>query len=349
MNSRAHPGWIGRHKAVFALLALSGILLGLVAGWAVYLNQQIASVPRIELNLDEDERPQRPTGSSADAVNILLAGADAGDADGPSIAESVAEGEWIPGSHRSDTIMVLHVTADRDHAYLVSVPRDSWVDIPGYGMEKINAAFSFGGPSLYVRTLEDFTGLRMDHLAIIDWEGFKDLTSALDGVEVYIPETVRDPNGGTVWEKGRHTVEGEEALRYVRQRHGLPGGDFDRIERQQNLLRSLMQKLVSAGTLVNPIKLSNALEAISGNLVVDDGFSTGDMRGLALSLRGLSTNDVTFVTVPVRGLDRIRGQSVVLVDENRTKGLFGAVMADELGLYLRNHEADLLGEPGTVS
>lgn len=341
-------GWIARHKAVFALFALTGVLIAGVAGWAIYLNHQIGSVPRIDLGLDDEERPERPTGEAADSLNILLAGADAGDTGGPSISETVTAGEWDPGSHRSDTIMILHVTADREQAYLISVPRDSWVNIPGYGMNKINAAFSFGGPSLYVETMEQFTGLRMDHLAIIDWDGFRSLTSALGGVDVSFPERTTGA-GGRVWEPGTHSLEGQEALDYVRERKTLANGDFDRIKRQQNFMRATMGKLLSNGTASNPLKLTNALQSITAHLTVDEAFSNGKMRDLGLSLRGLRTNDLTFITIPTECCRTISGQSTVTVLEGKTKELFGAVLADELDSFVKDHEADLLGTPGSVN
>ena len=123
----------------------------------------------------------------------------------------------------------------------------------GYG--KINAAFAYGGPSLARQTVEQLTGIHIDHLAIIDWAGFKDLTTALGGIRVYIPETFYDDSQRITWEKGWHDFEGQEALAYVRTRHGLENGDFDRIERQQNFLRATMGKLLSGGTTRNPIKL----------------------------------------------------------------------------------------------
>ena len=342
-------GWVGGHKALFAFLALVGVLFAGVAGWAAYLNNQIGDVPRIDLGLDEDQRPERATGAAADSLNILLAGADSGDSGGPSIAESVKSGDWQPGSFRSDTIMILHITADRDAAYLISVPRDSWVNIPGHGMNKINAAFSLGGPSLYLQTMEQFSGLRMDHLAIIDWEGFRSLTSALGGVEVYIPETVTDPSTGMTWDQGTQTLAGEEALKYVRQRKGLANGDFDRIKRQQNFMRATMSQLLSQGTMSNPLKMTNALQAITGNLTVDEDLSNKRMRELAVSLRGLRTNDVTFITIPTECCRTINGQSTVTVLEDRTKELFGAVLADELDAYLKSNEGNLLGDPKSVS
>lgn len=322
------------------LVALFGLLFSLVGGWAIYLNDQLADVPRMDLGLDEQTRPERPTGEAGAAVNILLAGADAGE--GPSIAAAVEDGTWEPGSHRSDTIIIVHITGDRKHAYVISVPRDTWAGIDGYGTNKINAAFSLGGPSLYVRTLEQFTGLRMDHLAVIDWNGFKDLTTALGGVEVVVPP-------GDALEAGKRTLQGEEALKYVRTRYGLPNGDFDRIKRQQNFLRSIMGKLVSQGTLTNPITLTKSLGAITDNLILDDEFGNGEIRDLALSMRAIKPADVTFVTVPFKRFGRINGQSVVFVDMPRMRALLGSVLTDDLERYLEHNDADVLGDPQSVS
>ena len=339
-----HSSFIGRHKVVFAFTVLVVTIFALVVGSAAYVNDQIGNVPRFSLHLNENRRPERPTGISANAVNILLAGADAGD--GPDIAQALKQNTWQPGAHRSDTIMVLHITADRDRAYLISIPRDSWVDIPGYGKAKINAAFSYGGPSLYVQTVEQVTGLRMDHVAIIDWNGFKALTDALGGVDIYLAKAA--PSRETTLQPGHHTLDGEQALSYVRTRYGLARGDFDRIARQQNFMRSMMHKLTSRGTMSNPVTLTNTLKAVTSNLILDDDFSNSEVRKLALSTRGLRTGDVTFVTAPVRGLDRIAGQSVVLLDESGTKQLFKSVGDDDLGSYLATHKASVLGGPQSI-
>lgn len=344
----ADRGWFRRHRVLLVLALVGALALSACGGWAFYLNNKIANVPRVALDLDEHRRPEHVGGKAAEAMNILLAGADAGN--GPSIAEAVASGHWPAYSHRSDTIMILHITADREKAYLVSVPRDSWVHIDGLGMSKINAAFSMGGPSLYVKTLEDFSGLRMDHLAIIDWKGFKDLTTALGGIPVYIPEDIYDPSQDVQWTKGEQKLEGKRALKYVRMRYGLENGDFDRIRRQQNFLRATMEKLLSNGTTSNPVRLTNALEAITANLTVDDEFSNGEITRLALSLRSLDTDDVTFLTVPRERYDTIEGQSVVIVDKKQTKALFRAVGNDDIHRYFAKYGKDgKLGSSRNVS
>jgi len=331
-----------------AIAMVTTVVLSLFGGWLVYLDSEISKVPRIVLDLDEDSRPEPATGKAAESLDILLAGADAGN--GPSIAEAVAAGKWEPYSHRSDTIIVMHVTADRERAYLVSVPRDTWVRIDGIGMSKINAAFAAGGPSLYMQTLEEFSGLRMDHLAIIDWEGFRDLTKAIGGVPVNIPKDVYDSSQKVQWRAGQQELEGELALQYVRMRYGLENGDFDRIRRQQNFLRAFMKKMLSTGTTSNPIKLTNSVEAIVKYLTVDDEFTNGDMRSIALSLRSLEEEDVTFITVPQKRYATIDGQSVVIVDKAQTQALFEAVENDDLDSYIDEYgKKDVLGKQRTVS
>ena len=343
-----NQSWFSRHRVLIAIAMVGTVLIATFGGWLVYLDSQISNVPRVALNLDEDRRPDRVTGEAEESLNILLAGADAGK--GPSIAQAVADGRWEPYSHRSDTIIVLHVTADRDHAYLVSVPRDSFTKIDGIGKSKINAAFAVGGPSLYVKTLEDFTGLRMDHLAIIDWEGFRDLTKAIGGVPINIPEDVYDPSQKVQWEKGQQELEGELALQYVRMRYGLEEGDFDRIKRQQNFLRAFMKKMLSTGTTSNPIKLTNTVEAVVKYLTVDDEFDNGKIRSIALSLRSLEEKDVTFITVPQERYATIDGESVVIVDKDRTQELFAAVGNDDIESYIEEYgEEDVLGKQKTVN
>ena len=164
----------GRAAAVFAVMAV--LLLGACTSLAVYYNAQLGDVDRISALTDDGRRPAE-VASAEGAMNILLMGTDNGN-NGSSIKEELADGEWTPGSHRSDTMMILHITQDRDSAYLVSIPRDSYVKIPGYGHDKINAAFSYGGPLLTQRTVEHVTNVRIDHLVMIDWSSFKDLTTA---------------------------------------------------------------------------------------------------------------------------------------------------------------------------
>lgn len=333
---------LARYKALFALLALTGLLAVGVGVWAVSLSQQISAIPRLDLDLGSDlgedpvlgtyDRPAPPTGAAAGSVNILVAGLDAGES--LRIREVVERKAWAPGSHRSDTIMVIHLSADRSQTHLISIPRDTWVPINGYGMAKINAALSYGGPSLFVRTIEQFTGMRMDHLVLVDWQGFTNLVDALGGVEVYLSG------------QQKSTLDGEEALDYVRERKSLPRGDLDRIQRQQNVVRALSDEIVSRGVLLNPAKLTEILQILTDSLAVDQSLTNAEIRDLALSLRSLDS--VTHLTVPVAGFDMVDGQSIVRVDEGGTKALFGAAVADELADYTASHDLDTLPAPAAV-
>lgn len=338
----ARPGWFRRHKAATALVGLCLLLLAVVVSWAAYLNSQIGRVPRIDAGI---EAPSDGGGTADKGLNILLAGTDSRR---PGELARLVRSGWTPGAMRTDTIMLLHVSKDRDRAYFISIPRDTWTAVPGYGEQKINAAFSYGGPELYVRTVERFAGIHIDHLAVIDWEGFRELTKAIGGVDVTVPQTVTDSLTGRIWQEGRVHLEGEDALAYVRQRYGLPNGDFDRINRQQNFIRAIMTKLLSKDTLLNPITLSNAVRTLTGQLTLDSTFSDSEVRELALSLRGLRAKNVTFVTVPLKSYARIRGQSTVLVDGQTVRGLFAAADADELEPYVANWEDSVLPAPAQV-
>jgi LCP family protein required for cell wall assembly len=337
-------GFFRRHKALTILCSLLLVLLLAVGGWAAYLNHLLGDIDRIDAfgSIDEDSRPDPAEG---EALNILLGGADNGDAGGPSISELMADGEWSAGSFRSDTIMVLHIPEDRSRAYVVSIPRDSYVRIydetgTPEGKHKINYAFSVYGPSGYVSTIEHLTDLRMDHLAIIDWAGFKDVVDALGGVELYVPETVYDSSQNYTYEQGWSEYNGELALKYVRSRYGLDEGDFDRSRRQQNFLRAMLDKLASTGTLTNPAKFTSSLRAVTSNLTVDEDWSAGDLRGLAWAMRGIRKDDVTFLSAPLRAnpFGDVDGEgSVVYLDKREMAELFTAMRDDDMDSYVRAH------------
>ena len=325
---------------VLVLLSLVLMLGGgiVLTGYLVSekLGNQVHRIPAFS-QLPEALRPKKPVGAGADAINILLAGSDARTDDATGGTTGAGKGDaWKRGGQRSDTIMILHITGDRKSAYLISLPRDSWVSIPGHGTNKINAAYSFGGPSLYIQTIEKLTGLRIDHLAVIDWSGFKALTDALGGVNITFTESTRFTSGRVV-PPGTHKLSGEEALDYVRERHHLANGDFGRMARQQNFLRALMKQTLSNGTITNPIKLGRALDAITHNLSVDEEFSTGQMRSLALGMKGLRAGNVTFMTAPSKGTGMEGSQSVVYLDMAKCATLWKAVRSDKVGGWLAEH------------
>ncbi|WP_153505266.1 LCP family protein [Cumulibacter manganitolerans] len=330
--------FFGRHKVLTAFLVLLGLLVGSVVGFAVYLNSKLSDVDTYVSKIDEKDRVPKvdvPAGQKA-PINILLLGADK--ASGKSIAELIAAGKWAPGSMRSDTMMLVHIPADRSRVYLMSFPRDSWVNIPGrQGKDKINAAFSYGGPDLALKTIEQYSQVHIDHVMMIDWNGFKDLTDALGGV------TINEPGVGT------HKMNGEQALAYVRTRYTLPNGDFDRVKRQQNFLRAIMAQTVDSISVTDPLMLSGVLGAVANNTTVDADFTPSVMRDLAWEMRGIKTQNVSFFTVPTKGTGMEGAASVVYLDDARCKELFTAVNNGLLPQYMNSHKVDSLPDPSNVN
>ncbi|TDB91836.1 LytR family transcriptional regulator [Actinomadura sp. KC216] len=323
---------------VFFALVVAG-LGGLVWQRQSSYNGNIDRIPGVM-----PDGGQRPGPNMKGTENWLLVGSDA-----RADAATTGEGNdaWKPGRQRTDTIMLLHLPADRKKAYVVSFPRDSWVDIPGYGNQKINAAFSFGGPKLLIETMESLTGVRIDHYGAIDFEGFESMTDALGGVTVNIKQNVYDPMRKKQWTAGKQKLDGAEALQFVRQRYNLPNGDFDRIKRQQAFLGALAKQAADRGTLTNPLKLDRFLSALTKSISVDDGVTAGDLRSLALSLRSVRASDVVFITAPHKGSARRGRQSVVLLDGKKAPALFEAVKTARMGEYVRQHGGG--NNLGTVS
>lgn len=303
-------------------------LVSVGAGWVIvgHLND-IPRVPAFE-GLDESERPAKPA-TAADSVTMLLVGSDSRAVNG-STGTSAGEPTWEYGAQRTDTIMLAYIPANRDRVFVVSIPRDSWVRVPGHGNAKVNAAFSWGGPPLLVRTLESVSHVRIDHVGIVDFDGFKTMTDAVGGVDVTVERPSFDSANNKRWLPGRHHLDGEEALLYVRQRYGLPRGDFDRIERQQQFLRALGTEVTDAGMLVRPQAVNDLLTAVTHSITVDNRMTTGRMRDLALQLRGVRTSELEFMTVPTKGTGMVGDQSVVFLDRPQTAQLFSAMRHDRM-------------------
>ena len=244
---------------------------------------------------------------------------------------------------RTDTLMLVHFIAGGRGAYVVSIPRDSWVPIPGYGDGKVNWAYYFGGPTLAVRTVEKLTGVRVDHVAIIDWDGFRAVTDALGGVTVNVPVTSYDPANHITWTAGTHHLDGAQALLYVRDRYGLTSGDFDRERRQQYFLRAVFKQLRQEGKLTNPLQTSSVLRALSRAVSVDSTLGNGQITSLALSLRHLNLSSVVFATVPNVGTGSVGSQSVVLLNKTVDPGFWHAFEYDTLPAYMHAHGLKQLG------
>ncbi|MFJ8793950.1 LCP family protein [Streptomyces sp. NPDC102462] len=289
--------------AVLGLAAL--VLLGAGGGWVAYtrLDGNITADEAAAAELARYER-ERPTALVRGAQNILLIGSDTRSGDG-----NGAYGRDT-GAGRSDTAILLHLGADRHRATAVSLPRDLMVAVPSclrpdggrsapvFAM--LNSAFETGGSACAVRTVEKLTGIRIDHYAVVDFSGFKEMVDAVDGVEVCLREPVDDRAAGLRLPAGRVTLDGEQALGYVRARESLgDGSDTARVERQQQFLGALVAKTRTDDILLSPVKLYPLLEAATSALTTDPGLAS--LRGLYQLVRGLRnipTEHMQFLTVP---------------------------------------------------
>jgi LCP family protein required for cell wall assembly len=321
-----HPRW-GRIALVVTLgLALVTGLTGL--GLYVYARDLDSHIGRA--NAFSLITGPRPAVLAPGAMNVLLLGSDSRDPSNKAQA----------GSWRTDTIIVMHIQADHKHAYLISIPRDTYIYIPrsptnpnlGNTNAKINAAFAWGGLPLTVQTVENFTHVRIDHVALIDFGGFQEVTDALGGVDMYVDQTITSifpPH--RVFAKGEHHFTGAEALDYVRQRYQFADGDITRERHQQAFLKAVMDRAAGSGLLTNPIKLNAFLQAVSRAIVVDENFSLTDM---AYEYHGLRSSDLTFLTTPWSGFGTEGGESVVYADQAKDSALFAAVAGDRVATYL---------------
>ncbi|CAL9616835.1 LCP family protein [Streptomyces sp. enrichment culture] len=312
-----------RTLLVLGLVAVLG-LVGLAAGGVWWGTDHYGDkVTRIPHAFPTEPRPPKPSGHDG-GETFLLAGVDSR-SERPTTGNDATADLWRHGAQRSDTLMLVHLDGDGRAARAMSLPRDSWVPIPGHGTAKINAAFSWGGPPLLIRTVEQLTGVRVDHFGVIDWHGFRSLTDAVGGVPVTIARTTYDPEQNRRFTAGTHVLNGEQALAYVRQRHGLPGGELDRIKRQQQFLRSLVGEIRDDVELTDPFGLDRTLDAITGTVSVDDELSNADLRDLVLDLRHLRPADVTFTTAPIVGSQMIEGQYALLLDRSELRAQWRAV------------------------
>ena len=298
-----------------------------------HLDDPFAGLPagRPEPAPSDPEKPNQ-------AVNLLVLGSDsrisAGD---PS--------HWQMGAQRTDTIMLVHLPADRESAQVVSFPRDSWVSIPGHGNGRINAAFSFGGPSLLIETVEQLTGVHIDHFVVTDFTSFANMTDALGGVQIRVPQDIGDGRQ-VFFEAGVHQMTGEQALAYVRQRHGLVDGDFGRMQRQQNWIRSILGRINNNRS--NVVMMTRFFETVSRSVAADPEFTVQRMRELFESARSIETNDVVFMTAPNAGTGRREGQSIVLLDHELLDPLMAAIATDQAAPFVEQHADRLTILPATV-
>ncbi|WP_407652679.1 LCP family protein [Amycolatopsis cynarae] len=312
-----------RRRGIKIVLGLVSLLVISLTGYAWAAMQGLVS----GLTTADVISGDRPADGARD---ILLVGMDSRtDAQGNPLPQQLLDdlrAGVSDGEENTDTLIMVHIPNDGSKAVAISLPRDSYVTIPGFGKHKINSAYARGkaaerkrllnsgdkdsrdvevksaqaGAQTLIATVEQLTGSSIDNYASINLLGFSEITKAIGGVDVCLKDNVNDSYSGANFTKGRHTISGIEALEFVRQRHGLPRGDLDRVVRQQVFMAGMAQKVLSAGTLADPSKLSDLIDAIKKSVVLNQGW---DILGFAQQMKGLTGGKLEFETIPVQDVD----------------------------------------------
>lgn len=323
---RKKAGWL--KVTLLTLLTMFLIIVLAFIGFALYLNHVLSS--NIKHGAPLPTATVKPAADAGDAQNILLIGSDTRSGTVKNNRENA----------RSDVIQLVHISSGNKSVQVIHFPRDLYVPIPGHGKNKINAAFAYGGPGLLAQTLSNLLGgVTINRYAIIDFKGFADLTDDLGGVDVYVAQPFSEKGYGT-FHKGYNKMNGEQALGFVRERHQLAEGDIDRGRDQQAWISAVVKKTLTAGTLLNPIKLTNTVEDLTKYTEVDADTSSGDIRNLAISLRNLRSSDITYFTAPFTGfaMDPVAG-SIDVVNVPQMKKLGRALYHDKMDSYTNGKNA----------
>ena len=304
-----------RRRARWVFLALLGAFLLLAGGTWVYLDTGIARVDALA------DYPGRP--ASGQGTNWLIVGSDSREGLDADAQARLRTGD--AAGKRTDTIMIAHLPDNDTRPTLLSIPRDLEVSIPGKGRNKVNAAFAFGGPALLVRTVEQLTGLRMDHYAEIGFGGFAAMVDAIGGVEMDVATEIHDDETGATILAGHQKLNGADALAFVRTRKSAatPRSDLDRVVNQRNFIGAFAGQLASPGTLLNPLHLVPLVGAVPDALTVDSGDHLHNVAGLGWALRGISGGGVATGTLPVTS------GSAERLDQRKADRLFDALRTDK--------------------
>ena len=261
--------------------------------------------------------------------NILLLGSD---------TRTGADAALVSGS-RADTIMLMHIPADGKGVYIISIMRDTWVNIPGYGPAKINAALNYGGISLQVATVENLVGVKIDHVAEIEFEGFKSLVNAVGGVDVQVPFAFTS----NVWTftPGVMHMNGSAALTFVRERYSFADGDYQRVRNQRAFLRGLYSTMKAKGALSNVASFQSAVESLAGYMRVDSGLNAMQIAQLAAPVLTSGDTSMHMTTLPNAGPGwSYDGQSIVLVNQAANAQLANALQHDTMDQFMATYGQD---------
>ncbi|PFG17474.1 LytR family transcriptional attenuator [Propionicimonas paludicola] len=307
-----------RRRRILLIVLLSAVLVvGLGAGAVVWkASSMLSGIARDPDMLPTPEIPVLPPTPDS-PMNFLVAGADASDG----------------GISRSDVLILGHISADRRSVYLMSLPRDLYVPIPGHGKNKINAAFAFGGMPLAVRTVEKLLDTHIEHAAWLDFDGLVAVSEKLGEITVWNSEA--SSVGPYHFARGSIRLSGDALLTFVRQRHGVSGGDLGRAERQRRVLKALAAKLFSKEALSHPTELLAVLDQLSGLVTVDASLTNEAIIDLAGSMHLDDGRSVVTMQVPIAGYGRSStGQSIDLVDRKKLDRLIQALDSDSVDEYL---------------
>ncbi|MEH0444390.1 LCP family protein [Streptomyces sp. B21-102] len=327
---RRRPRW-----AVRAATTLSVVLLASAGIGHSVISSLDAGIARVDPFKDMKNRPRAGHG-----MNVLLVGTDGRDR----ISAAERRRYRLGGApcHCTDTIMIVHVSEDRERASVVSLPRDSYAETPPHtdqvtGKEhhghpiRINAAYAEGGPQLTVRTVENMTHVKIDHYLEVDFTSFMKTVDVLGGVKVCTATHLKDAYTGLDLEPGAHTLEGGEALQYVRSRHADASSDLGRMKRQQRFLAALLDRATSSGVLLNPLRFRDVTRAVLGSVRADRGFGAEELLDLGRAMRTFSPSSSEFVTVPVGQMEYfVKGiGSTLKWDPVKSRRLFRALRDDK--------------------
>ncbi|MER5890340.1 LCP family protein [Streptomyces sp. NPDC001941] len=283
--------------------SLSVLVLGAGGIGHAVVTSLDTGIARVDPFRDMKNRPEAGHGT-----NILLVGTDGRDKITPEEKEKYRLG-GAP-CHCTDTIMLVHISEDRERASIVSLPRDSYAEIPEHTDEnsgkhhnqhpvKINAAYAEGGPNLTVRTVEHMTGVKIDHYLEVDFTSFMKTVDAVGGVEVCTARPMKDSYTGLDMAVGTHRLDGGQALQYVRSRHIDGAADLGRMQRQQRFLAALINQATSSGVLLNPVRFREVATTMLSSVRADEGFGTEQMLALSKAMRGFTPASSEFTSVPI--------------------------------------------------
>ena len=318
-----------RNRVAFGVVAgVLGLALLLVAAvigfYAKSANDAMNQIQR-EPMMPQGDRPPAPTSEKGPApVNVLIMGTD-------------SRGAGDQG--RSDVLIMAHITGDRKAVYLISFPRDMWVNVPGHGMAKINAAYAWGGMPLAVQTVEELTGARVSHSAMINFEGFVHAIDALGGVEVY--NHVASSAHGRDFPAGVIHLDGESGLIFSRQRYELPNGDLDRARRQREVVLAVLKKTLTPEVLTNPAKFNEVINTLAPYFTVSEELTNAELTSLALSMRITGPDGLRQLQAPIMGFGTSEdGQSIDIVHQPFMAELGDALQNDQMNAYWQAHRDD---------